>query len=332
VGLDKLNALAETCAANNTAEAFALIDGILEAGVAIEQFVIDLAGYYRSLLLLQNGVTRESLLGYSPERFSQAVREKLDSAHLEQALSLLLDLYRNIRYSVSPRFELETVISKLCWLDRWVSPLELRDAVSGAVNVLGGAGGGIARPLAGPGPKEAPGKTWAPEEPFAEGRDFERPGALAEEFKRPMAAREAAAVQSTVVPEPAAPEQPVEAAAPVEQCRPEELRERTIRSLSQARGILASGLEKSLPWRWEGETLIIPMRDSLTAQLLKNDAPLIRQVLADLWGRPLHFEVTEEAGEALPEEEELAPEAALVLRMFRGTVVKQKSMETSNEY
>jgi DNA polymerase-3 subunit gamma/tau len=127
-----------------------LIDGILDGGVAIEQFVIDLAGYYRSLLLLKNGVTRESLLGYSPERFSAPVREKLDSAQFEQALSLLLGLYRDIRYSVSPRFELETVLSKLCWLDRWVSPLELRDAIAGARNVLAqSGGGGIAGPLAG---------------------------------------------------------------------------------------------------------------------------------------------------------------------------------------
>jgi DNA polymerase-3 subunit gamma/tau len=264
------------------------------------------------------------------------VREKLNSAHLEQALSLLLDLYRNIRYSVSPRFELETVISKLCWLDRWVSPLELRDAVSGAVTVLGGAGGGIARPLAVPEPKEAPEYR---DNPFVESRDFDQPGSLAEEFKRQMAVREAAAAQSSVAAEEAEvqPEQP----APAELHRseasphdspPEELREKTIRGLSQVRGILASGLEKSLPWRWEEETLVIPMRDSLTAQLLKNDAILIRQVLADLWGSPLRFEVIEEARETPPEG--VSPEAELVLRMFRGTVVEnsKKNMEIDNEY
>jgi DNA polymerase-3 subunit gamma/tau len=319
VGLDTLNTLAETCTANNTTEAFVLVDGILESGVAIEQFVIDFAGYYRSLLLLQNGVTRESLLGYSPERFSRTVREKLDSAHLEQALSLFLDLYRNIRYSVSPRFELETVISKLCWLDRWVSPLELREAVSGAVAALG-RGGGIARPLAGLEPRGAP-------ETFQD--NFDRPGALAEEFKRQIAVREETIVRDAVVPEAAVPEQPPEEA----HCGPDELRDKTIRSLKQVRGILASGLEKSLPWKWEKESLVIPIRDALAAQLLKNDASLIRQVLADLWGSPLGFEITVEAGDAsFKEKNDLTPEAALVLRMFRGTVVKQNSMEKSNEY
>jgi len=137
VGLDDLNALAEACAANNTAAAFEVIDRILEAGIAIEQFVIDLAGYYRSLLLIKAGVNKESLLGYGADRFSR-IWEKLNISQLEQGLSILLDLYRNIRYSLSPRFELETAVSKLCWLDKWVSPAELRAAVEEARFVLDG--------------------------------------------------------------------------------------------------------------------------------------------------------------------------------------------------
>ncbi|MDR3162012.1 MAG: DNA polymerase III subunit gamma/tau [Spirochaetaceae bacterium] len=156
VGLDTLNALGDACAANDCAGAFALIDRIIDGGASVEQFVIDLAGYYRSLLLLKSGVTRESVLGYSPDRFSAAVLEALDLIHLEQALSLLLSLYRDLRYSVSPRFELEAAVSKLCWLKRWVSPRELRDAVAEVRELLGGKNGdglksegGIGRPLAG---------------------------------------------------------------------------------------------------------------------------------------------------------------------------------------
>jgi DNA polymerase III gamma/tau subunit len=136
VGLEKLNGLAEACAANDAKAAFALIDEILNSGVAIEQFVIDLAGYCRSLLLLKNGVTRESLLGYRPAQFSAKVLETFDSIRLEQALEILLDCYRDIRYSVSPRFELETAVSKLAWLSKWVSGPELKDAMEGARRVL----------------------------------------------------------------------------------------------------------------------------------------------------------------------------------------------------
>jgi DNA polymerase-3 subunit gamma/tau len=136
IGIDKLNSLADKCAANDAPGAFALTDEILGSGIAIEQFVIDLAGYYRSLLLLKNGITRESLLGYRPALFSNKSIETYDSIRLEQGLEILLDCYRDIRYSVSPRFELETAVSKLTWLSKWVSPIELKDAITSAQSMF----------------------------------------------------------------------------------------------------------------------------------------------------------------------------------------------------
>jgi DNA polymerase-3 subunit gamma/tau len=206
VGLENLNALAEACAANDTARAFALTDEILSSGVAVEQFIIDLAGYYRSLLLLKNGVERESLLGHSPRLFSAKTIETFDSIRLEQALDLLLTCYRNIRYSVSPRFELETVVSKLSWLSHWVSAPELKTVMEKARNVLNppgaptvrithdereaphAAGEEAARPLAegAPRPPENPQvNTGMRQGSGGEGRS------LAEDFKRLVAARAA---------------------------------------------------------------------------------------------------------------------------------------------
>jgi DNA polymerase-3 subunit gamma/tau len=136
VGIDSLNALASACVENDMAKAFGIIDERLEAGVSIEQFTIDLAGFYHSLLLIKAGITKESLLQNSLERFSPKVLEMLATSQLERALDLLLELYRSIRYSLSPRFELESVVSKLCILDKWVSPLELRTAIAQARSVL----------------------------------------------------------------------------------------------------------------------------------------------------------------------------------------------------
>ena len=135
-GLDKINEFAEACAANNLAGAFSQIDRFLESGIAVEQLVEDLASYYHNLLLIKAGITRESILGYPPERFSTAVLEKTDAVRLAHAGELLYDLHRDIRYSVSPRFELETAASKLCWLDRWVSPPELTEAIKKAGELL----------------------------------------------------------------------------------------------------------------------------------------------------------------------------------------------------
>ena len=136
VGLDKLNEFAEACAANDLPEVFSQIDAILDAGVAVEQFILDLAAYYHSLLLIKAGVTRSSILGYPLERYSAKVLEKLNAEKLAHAGELLFDLYRDIRYSVSSRFEIKNISTKLCWLDRWVSPADLAEALRQAQALL----------------------------------------------------------------------------------------------------------------------------------------------------------------------------------------------------
>jgi DNA polymerase-3 subunit gamma/tau len=209
VGLDKLNSLADACAENNTKEAFAIVDDLLSSGIAIEQFVVDLSGYYRSLLLLKNGVTRDSLLGYSPDRFSSLVLEKTDSVQIERGLSLLLDLYRDIRYSVSPRFELETAVSKLAWINKWISSNELKTAlddvrqfVPQGLNVNPqkknetGQNGEIKRPLAEAGEKQSRPIQINIEtdehsaDSFLSDDDSDKSDALTEGFKRLMSAKD----------------------------------------------------------------------------------------------------------------------------------------------
>ena len=55
---------------------------------------------------------------------------------LERALSLMLQLFRDIRYSVSPRYELELAISRLCWLTSYVSVTEVKTAIEQAKALL----------------------------------------------------------------------------------------------------------------------------------------------------------------------------------------------------
>ncbi|MDR2608806.1 MAG: hypothetical protein LBC57_10495, partial [Treponema sp.] len=197
-----------------------------------EQFIIDLAGYYRSLLLLKNGVTREALLGAGKERFSAQVLESLDSTRIEEALRILLDCYRDIRYTLSPRFDLETAVSRLSRLKDWVSPAEMLAALEEARRALnagdagsGGippgsntvvnsnivvssntAGGHAAAERGGPlpladGASAGPRKTESslPEAAGGGAISFDRPGALTESFKRLMASREKGG--SAAVPE-----------------------------------------------------------------------------------------------------------------------------------
>ena len=157
VGVDRLNSVFEACAAGKTTEVLGFIDEFLQNGISIEQLISNSADYLRSLLLIKNGVTKESLLGNNVERYSKAVLEKWNPIQLERALSIFLTLYRDIRYSLSPRYEIELTFSRLCWLSEYVSNAEVKKAIDAAKGLLMGAGAsagaGIVTPAA---PEPAP--------------------------------------------------------------------------------------------------------------------------------------------------------------------------------
>ncbi|MCL2878821.1 MAG: DNA polymerase III subunit gamma/tau [Treponema sp.] len=199
VGIENLNILAEACAANNVQKAFAVVDEVTGSGIAIEQFIIDLAGYYRSLLLLKNGITRESLLGYRVNLFSEKVLGRYDNIRFEHALEILLDCYRNIRYSVSPRFELEAAVSKLTWLSEWAPPPELAAAIKSARTILTGQGisGTVISPDKNTPPRnaaESPAVAAAPATGTSSASAYPGKGtrSLTDDFKRVIAARSGA--------------------------------------------------------------------------------------------------------------------------------------------
>lgn len=136
VGVDRLNAIFEDAAQNKTQEALLKIDEFLQNGVSIEQFIVNCTDYLRSLLLIRAGITKEALLGQSRDRYSQIVLQAWNPIQLERALSILLQLYRDIRYSLSPRYELELAFSRLSWLSQYVSPSEVKKAIDEAKSLL----------------------------------------------------------------------------------------------------------------------------------------------------------------------------------------------------
>lgn len=129
VGLERLNELCEDCVDGNTGSALEKIDLILQSGVSIEQLISNFADYLRSLLFIRSGIKREALLGQSVNRFSTKVLNAWNNIQLERALSMFLQLFRDVRYSLSPRFELELAVSRLCWLSKYVSTVEVKQVV-----------------------------------------------------------------------------------------------------------------------------------------------------------------------------------------------------------
>ena len=136
VGVERLNAICEFCVDGNSKDALEKLDEIIANGVSIEQFISNIADYFRSLLLIKSGIDKEALLGQSIQRFSQKVLSAWNKVMIERALSLMLQLFRDIRYSLSPRYELELSISRLCWLSSFVSSAELKLAIDQAKSLL----------------------------------------------------------------------------------------------------------------------------------------------------------------------------------------------------
>lgn len=136
VGIERLNSIFEACVSKNTVQVTDLLDEFIQNGVPVEQLVSNSADYLRSLLLIKSGVQKESLLGNKVERFSSNVLNAWNTVQIERGLSIFLNLYRDIRYSLSQRYELELAFSRICFLSEYVSASEVKKAIDAAQALL----------------------------------------------------------------------------------------------------------------------------------------------------------------------------------------------------
>ena len=144
VGVQRINAIMLDVLSKNRGDSIARIHDLLAKGVSLEQIVKDFSEYFRTLLLIRKGVKSENVLGEQVSSFPAEILNAYNEEQLEAALDMFLNLYRDIRYSLNPRFELELAISKLSKL-RYVasnaSVLEQlarlkNDLISGSISPL----------------------------------------------------------------------------------------------------------------------------------------------------------------------------------------------------
>jgi DNA polymerase-3 subunit gamma/tau len=124
-GLDRMNELCELFAEGKINESFLFLDDLFASGVSPEQFVTDMSEYFRNILWLKNGIRREAILGYAADGFSQKVIQAFQPYQIEKALALLFELYRNLRYSLNQRFEIELVAARLADLKNYITPQQV---------------------------------------------------------------------------------------------------------------------------------------------------------------------------------------------------------------
>jgi DNA polymerase-3 subunit gamma/tau len=293
VGLDRINEIAELFASENAGAALALLDDVLTSGVSIEQFTVDLAEYFRNILFLKSGIHKESLLGYSPERFSKKVRETFSSRQVEKALALLLELYRNLRYSLDQRFEIELAVSRLADLKNFLSREQLsenirslRKELKSGFTIQGGPAVSFS---------EAPEGSDVPLEDVAEGPSFdENPAGDVSGGAGGISAEKKKAV---------------------------------VQNLRKKKLALSSALEKSGDWIVDGDRMVIHFDTKFSADFVNQDLSSITAVVREVLGRDLRISVQTGNREQVPE----APAAAgsdddermeIAKKVFRGEVLR----------
>ncbi|ADY14842.1 DNA polymerase III subunit gamma/tau [Sphaerochaeta globosa] len=125
VGIDQIVAIVSQLLENKTQQALRSVQDLLFAGVSVEQCIKDFTQFFRSLLFIKAGVVEDAVLGIQCDRIPLSLRNAYTTEQLEAALELFLKLYRDIRYSLNPRFELELAISRLAGLPLIASPTAL---------------------------------------------------------------------------------------------------------------------------------------------------------------------------------------------------------------
>jgi len=124
-GVDSINTLMEYICEQQGDQALLLIEQLLDSGISVEQCIKDIASYMRALLLIKRNITNELILSMQVQSISPTVANKYNAQQLEAALHYFLQLYKEIRYSISPRFELELAISRLLNLHNMASSASL---------------------------------------------------------------------------------------------------------------------------------------------------------------------------------------------------------------
>ncbi len=109
----------------DTQGAITSLSELFASGVSADQIIKDSAEFFRTLMLYKSGVRRTDILGSALSDIPQDIISMLSEEQLEAALKAFLNLYRDVRYSLSPKFEIELMVLRLAALPNLATPASL---------------------------------------------------------------------------------------------------------------------------------------------------------------------------------------------------------------
>ncbi|AJA90273.1 DNA polymerase III subunits gamma and tau [Borreliella chilensis] len=96
-----------------------ILDSIFLAGVSYEQFLLDSIEFFREALFLKIGIKNFDFIGIKSEELKKKLIE-FDLNYLERIIVVLLETYRDLQFSVNPRYELEINFIKILRLKNYI--------------------------------------------------------------------------------------------------------------------------------------------------------------------------------------------------------------------
>ncbi len=121
-GFSAISSIVAKTLSGEPGKALEEIGGLFEDGISPEQIVKDSAEFFRTLLLYKEGIRRTDVLGSAVKDIPEDIVNALTKEQMEAALKAFLTLYRELRYSLSPRFEIELLYSRLSSLPMLATP------------------------------------------------------------------------------------------------------------------------------------------------------------------------------------------------------------------
>jgi len=299
VGVEHMTGLLEAAVAGDRAGTIELLDDILDSGTAVEQVLLEMTSYLRDLILLAYGIRRESLLGVSAERFSPKLREGWSIRRLEEAVEEAFSLYRDLRYSLNPRFELELLVGRLCSLSKRLGADEvltriesLREELRGESAVRGDdervAGSKVFHPRAERAGNGVEKKTAAPG--VKAGLNEQNP---AEKNGRQDDAAAGSLDKKKAILDRVRDESP----------------------------LLGTALDRAVGWKWEGNSLHLTVKTHYEALPLKREADKLMRLAVSAGVNVSGIHITAEGeGNGIENAGETS-QLGLVCRVFQGAIV-----------
>ncbi|WP_419259968.1 DNA polymerase III subunit gamma/tau [Borreliella afzelii] len=114
-----LEKLSVSILSEDVKELICILDSIFLAGVSYEQFLLDSIEFFREALFLKIGIKNFDFIGIKSEDLRKKLIE-FDLNYLERIIVVLLETYRDLQFSINPRYELEINFIKILRLKNYI--------------------------------------------------------------------------------------------------------------------------------------------------------------------------------------------------------------------